>query len=83
MYDDNIRLCVSTVTSPLLSAKAPFYLPLVLYKLEKDTRIHCPEPSLLKVKPFGGVSDFPYSAFQIHIFFFSLLIFDIVNLKLS
>ena len=57
-YDNNICVCVSTKTSPLLNAKAPLYLPLVLEALEKDTRIHIPVPSLLKVKPFGGVSDF-------------------------
>ena len=55
-----------------LSAKAPLYLPLALHALEKDTTIHNPETSLLKVKVFGGVSDFSYSGFQIHIFFFYL-----------
>ena len=50
---------------------------------EKDTRIPFLKPSLLKVKPFGGVSDFSYSGFQIHIFFVSLRNFDIVNFKFS
>ena len=59
------------------------YLPLVLDALEKDTKIHNPEPSLLKVKPFGGVSDFSYKGFQIHIFFVSLRNFDIVNFQFS
>ena len=81
--DNNICVCVSTETSPLLSAKTPLYLPLVLHTLEKDTRIHNPEPSFLKVKPFGGVSEFSYSGFQILIFFVSLSNFDIVDLKLS
>ena len=36
---------------------------------EKDTRIPFLKPSLLKVKPFGGVSDFSHSGFQIPIFF--------------
>ena len=76
-------MCVSTETSPLLSAKASVYPPLVLHALEKGTRIHNPEPSLLKVKPFGGVSDFSYSGFQIHIFFVSLRTFDIINFKFS
>ena len=68
---------------PLFCAKAPRYLPLVLHVLEKDTRIHNPEPSLMKVKLFSGVSDFSYSGFQIHIFFVSLRNFDIVNFKFS
>ena len=54
-----------------------------LHALEKDTRIHNPEPSLLKIKPFGGVSDFSYSGSQVHIFFVSLRNFDIVNFKFS
>ena len=37
--------------------------------LEKDTRFPFLKPSLLKVKPFSGVSDFSYSGFQIPIFF--------------
>ena len=78
-----IFVCVSTETYPLLSAEAPLYLPLVLHALEKDTRIDNPEPSLLKVKPFGAVSDFSYSGFRIHIFFVSLSNFDIVNFKFS
>ena len=36
---------------------------------EEDTRIPLLKPSLLKVKPSGGVSDFSYSGFQIPIFF--------------
>ena len=36
---------------------------------EKDTRIPFLKLSLLKVKHFGGVSDFSYSGFQIPIFF--------------
>ena len=76
-------MCVSTETSPLLSAKAPLFLPFVLHVLEKDTRNLNLEPSLLKVKPFGGVSDFSYSGFQVHLFFVSFRNFDIVNLKFS
>ena len=63
--------------------KPPLYLPRVLRALEKDTRIHNLEPSLLKVKPFGGVSDFSYGDFQIHIFFVLFRNFDIVNFKFS
>ena len=55
--------------------------PLVSHALEKYTRIHNPEPSLLEVKPFGGVSDFLYSGIQIHTFFVSFRNFDIVNFK--
>ena len=65
--------------SPLLTAKAPLYLPLILHELEKDTRILNPKPSLLKVKRFGGVSDFLYIGFQNHIFFVSLHNFDQEN----
>ena len=36
---------------------------------ERDTRIPFLKPLLLKVKPFGGVSDFSYSDFLIPIFF--------------
>ena len=61
MRYDNICVYVSTETSPLLSAKAPLYLPFVFHALEKDTRIHNQKLSLLKVKHFGGVSDFLYS----------------------
>ena len=70
-YDNNIRVCVSTETSRLLSVEAPLYLPLVLHAFEKDTRIRNPEPSLLEVKPFGEVCDthivvfrFTYSLFR-------------------
>ena len=66
-----------------LVPKPPFYLPLVLHALEKNTRIHNTEPSLLKVKPFDGASDFSYLGFQIHIFFVSLRNFHIVNFKFS
>ena len=40
-----------------------------------------PELSFLKVKPFGGVCDFSYSGFQIHILFVSLRNFYIMDLK--
>ena len=53
-----IFVCVSTENSPLFNAKAPLYLPFVEHALEFDTRILNLEPSLLKVKPFGGVSNF-------------------------
>ena len=53
---------------------SPLYLSFVLHALEKDTRILNPKPSLLKVKPFGEVSDFSHSGFQVHIFFASLCI---------
>ena len=77
-----IFVCIPTDTSPL-SAKDLLYLPFVSHMLEKDTRILNLEPSLLKVKPFVGVSDFSYSGFQIHILFVSPRNFDIVNFKFS
>ena len=43
MRDHDICACVSTEVSPLLSANVSLY-PLVLHALEKDTRIHNPEP---------------------------------------
>ena len=49
-------VCVSIESSTLLSAKAPLYLLFVFHALEEDTRILNPEPSLLKIKPFGGVT---------------------------
>ena len=83
MHDNNICVCVSTETSPIPGAKAPLYLRFVLYALDKNTRYHNPEPSLLKVKPFGRASDFSYSGFQIHMFFIPLRNFNIMNFKIS
>ena len=51
---------------------SPLYLSFVLHALEKDTRILNLKPSLLKVKLFGGVSDFSYSWFSdLHILCFA------------
>ena len=66
-----IFVCVFSLKLSLFSVpKPPFNFSFVLHALEKDTRIHNPERSLLTIKTFGGVNDFSYSGFQIHIFFF-------------
>ena len=70
-----IFVYVSAETTPLLSAQiSPLYLPLTSHALEKDTTFHNPETSLLKVKLFGGVSDFSYkySKFQILVGFIAV-----------
>ena len=77
-------MCFHWILSPLLSANlSPLSFFCFARVRKKNTRILNPEPSLLKVKPFGGVSDFSYSGFQIYIFFVSLRNFDILNFKFS
>ena len=66
---DNIYVHVCTETSPRFTASNPLhpFLSFVFHALERGTRILNPEPLLLKVTSFGGVRDFSYNGFQIHI----------------
>ena len=80
----NLLLCMFFHWNlPSSQCQSPPLYSYFFARVEKGTRIHNPEPSLLKVVPFGEVSVFSYSGSQIHIFFVSLRNFDIVNFKFS